>query len=70
MLTQKDLLAIQKIVDGSVLTSEKRLEEKLMNAMGKNTEDLIDLIKVGFHMTDTLEARVTSLEKKVFSHAL
>jgi len=68
MLTQKDLLAIQKIVDGSVLTSEKRLEEKLMNAMGKNTEDLIDLIKVGFHMTDTLEARVTSLEKKVFSH--
>ncbi|MFZ2206599.1 MAG: hypothetical protein WA061_04825 [Microgenomates group bacterium] len=70
MLTKRDLLAIQQIVDGSVSTSEKRLEVKLMEAMGKNTQDLIDLISVGFHMTDNLDARVSHLEKKVFPNAL
>lgn len=69
MLTKRDLLAIQNIVDGSVSTSEKRLEVKLMEAMGKNTQDLIDLISVGFHMTDNLDARVSHLEKKVFPNA-
>jgi len=68
MLTQKDLLAIQKIVDNSITNSINVSERRLTEVIGKNTEDLIDLIKVGFHMNDDLDTRVTRLEKKVFSH--
>jgi hypothetical protein len=41
----------------------------MIGAMGSNTQDLIDLISVGFHMTDNLDARVSHLEKKVFPNA-
>jgi len=70
MLTKKDLLAIQAIIDVSVSThistAISTSEKRLINAMGKNTQDLIDLISVGFHMTDNLDARVTHLEKAIF----